>query len=62
MQAGHETFHGGLGSFHEREVAKYQAKADQLRAKGKHKAAARADKVVARNQAKAAEHAAKLDQ
>lgn len=62
LQAGRETFHGGLGEFHDREAAKYAAKAAELRARGKERAAARADKVAERNRRKAAEHADQLDQ
>lgn len=55
-QAGRETLHGGLESFHTREAVKYAAKADELEAAGKSRAAARARKVAERNQRKAAEH------
>lgn len=58
--AGHAHLHGNLSDFHTREAVKYDAKADELETRGKHKAAARHRKVAERNRTKAAEHAAKL--
>lgn len=56
IQAGEETWHGGLSDFHTKEATKYAAKADALEAAGKVRAAARARKVADRNVALAAKH------
>lgn len=48
-----------LAEFHAKEAAKYRAKAAELEARGKHKAAERQLKVAARNERLAAKHAAK---
>lgn len=61
-EQGHETWHGGLGDFHAKEAAKYAAKAAELEAAGKARAAARARKVQARNEKLAAKHGAALEQ
>lgn len=53
---GAETWHGGLGAFHAKEAAKYRAKAGELQAAGKARAAARARKVADRNAQLAAKH------
>jgi hypothetical protein len=61
---GHEDFRearvqqlADLDSFHAREAAKYDAKAESHEAKGDHKGAARARKVAERNRRLAVKHA-----